>query len=101
MPHDLNAEQTQQQVTPAIIPPVFIGQDPSGRIGSLNVSGPTETATNEFFEDLGSNGRTCFSCHQPANGLGVSAASIQKTFLKSQGLAPIFRPVDGRGMSNR
>jgi cytochrome c peroxidase len=95
MPHDLNAEQTQQQVTPAIIPPVFIGQDPSGRIGSLNVSGPTETATNEFFEDLGSNGRTCFSCHQPANGWGVSAASIQKTFLKSQGLAPIFRPVDG------
>jgi cytochrome c peroxidase len=94
MPHDLNAEQTQQ-VTPEVIPQVFIGQDPSGRIGSLNVSGPTVTATNGFFEDLGSNGRTCFSCHQPANGWGVSAASIQKTFLKSQGLAPIFRPVDG------
>jgi hypothetical protein len=53
MPHDLNAKQTQQ-VTPAVIPPVFIGQDPSGRIGSLNVSGPTVTATNGFFEDLGS-----------------------------------------------
>ena len=94
MPHDRNAEQTQQ-ATPAAIPQVFTGPDPSGQVGSLNANGPTDTATNGFFEDLGSNGRTCFSCHQPANGWGVSAASIQQTFRKSQGLAPIFRPVDG------
>jgi cytochrome c peroxidase len=94
MPHDMNAEQTQQ-ITPATIPQVFSGQDPSGKIGSLNVGGPTVTATNSFFQDLGSNGRTCFSCHQPASGWGISAASVRATFRQSQGQAPIFRPVDG------
>ena len=94
MPHDPNAERTQQ-ITPPVIPLMSIDGDPSGQIGSLNVGGPTVTATNGFFETLGSNGRTCFSCHQPGNGWGISAASTQQLFFESGGLAPIFRPVDG------
>ncbi len=94
MPHDPNAERTQQ-ITPPIIPLNSNDRDPSGLIGSLNVGGPTVTATNGFFENLGSNGRTCFSCHQPANGWGISAASVQQTFVESGGQAPVFRPVDG------
>jgi len=94
MPHDPAAERTKQ-TTPLAIPPSSTDRDPSGAIGTLNASGPTVTKDNAFFQDLGSNGRTCFSCHQPQNGWGISADSVQSTFQKTDGNAPIFRPVDG------
>ncbi len=51
--------------------------------------------TNPFFQTLGSNGRTCGSCHQPGDGMSVSAAHVQQRFDLSDGLDPIFRTVDG------
>jgi cytochrome c peroxidase len=93
-PHDRDAERTKQ-VTPLSIPQSSTDKDPSGTIGTLNASGPTVTKDNAFFQAMGSNGRTCFSCHQPQNGWGVSADSVQSTFQKTDGKAPIFRPVDG------
>jgi hypothetical protein len=33
--------------------------------------------TGPFFESLGSNSRTCASCHQPSDGMTVSAANVQ------------------------
>ena len=66
-----------------------------GIISTLQLNGPTNTSTNAFFQDIGTNGRTCFSCHQPQNGWGISASSVRYTFATSGGKAPIFRPVDG------
>jgi len=51
--------------------------------------------TNPFFQNLGSNGRSCGTCHQPGDGMSVSASSIQERFNFTRGLDPIFRPVDG------
>ena len=51
--------------------------------------------TNPFFQSLGSNGRTCGTCHQPGDGMSVSAAHVQQRFDLSDGLDPIFRTVDG------
>jgi len=51
--------------------------------------------TNPFFQSLGSNGRTCGSCHHPGEGMRVSAAHVQQRFDLSDGLDPIFRTVDG------
>ena len=92
--HDLDAEDTRQ-VTPPAIPERQYDRDPLGVISTLQPAGPTITAANAFFQDIGSNGRTCFSCHQPQNGWGISASSVRYTFLASLGKAPIFRPVDG------
>ena len=92
VPHDPGPTS---QITPPRIPTHFNAEDASGQIGSLNTAGPTVTATNAFFQNLGSNGRTCFSCHQPGDGWGISTSSIRFTFLTSAGTAPIFRPVDG------
>jgi cytochrome c peroxidase len=94
MPHDLSAEQ-MRQATPSIIPELSSAPDPSGSIGSLNTGGPTTTNVNSFFSDLGSNGRTCFSCHQPGDGWGIGATTVRTTFYRSRGEAPIFRLVDG------
>jgi hypothetical protein len=49
---------------------------------------------------MGTNGRTCFSCHQPDQGWSVSASGIQARFDKTGGLDPIFRPVDGATCPN-
>lgn len=51
--------------------------------------------TNPFFQSLGTNGRTCGTCHQPSDGMSVSAADVELRFLLTQGRDPIFRPVDG------
>ena len=57
--------------------------------------GTTDTASNAFFQNLGTNGRTCFTCHEPQNGWTISAAGAQDRFAKSAGTDPLFRPVDG------
>jgi cytochrome c peroxidase len=51
--------------------------------------------TNEFFQDLGVNGRHCGSCHAADQGWTVSAEGVQKTFDRTGGLDPIFRNNDG------
>src|SRR5450631_2469588 len=84
-----------QQTTPPIIPKFGIDFDPSGLIATAQPSGPTQTSQNPFFQNLGTNGRTCFTCHQPQNGWGVSAASVRQRFDASAGADPIFRLIDG------
>lgn len=70
----------------------------------LNPGGASETyssvsggidETGPFFQVLGTNGRSCATCHQPGDGMSVSARNVSLRFLLSQGLDPIFRPVDG------
>lgn len=84
-----------RQPTPAVIPRNSLDFDPSGSIESYQPNGPTLTSQNAFFQDLGTNGRTCFTCHAAQNGWAVSAASVQARFLASNGADPIFRLVDG------
>lgn len=73
------------------------------RVDSRNDSGVSRTLsthggidkTNPFFVSLGQNGRRCDTCHQPAQGWSLNPKGIQKTFLKTQGLDPLFRLNDG------
>ncbi len=59
--------------------------------------------TNEFFQDLGSNGRRCVSCHLPTAGWGITPSQIQDVFAVTRGgeiedalgLGAIFRTNDG------
>jgi cytochrome c peroxidase len=83
------------QQTPPIIPQSEIDFDPSGIIATTQPGGPTKTSGSAFFEDLGTNNRTCFSCHQPQDGWSVSAAGVRGRFYASFGNDPIFRLVDG------
>src|SRR5580692_7336408 len=56
--------------------------------GSLDLSGP-------FFQQLGTNGRTCETCHSPSDGFGLSAADAQLRYFVSRGKDPLFEQVDG------
>ena len=42
--------------------------------------------TGPFFQNLGTNGRSCRSCHQPSDGMSVSAAHDQERFDATGGL---------------
>ena len=68
------------QAAPSLIPKLEIDPDPSGAVATLQPNGPTLTASNAFFQDLGTNGRTCFTCHQPEDGWTVSAQHVQDRF---------------------
>ena len=83
------------QQTPGIIKRLEIDHVPGGRVATFQPGAATITSMNAFFQDLGTNGRTCFSCHQPQNGWGISAADVSDRFDASAGADPIFRLVDG------
>src|SRR5580692_9247729 len=69
--------------------------DPEGRFANFNPGGPTDTTTNPFFQDLGTNGRRCVTCHQASDAWSVTPPHIQFRFDTTRGTDPIFRPVDG------
>jgi len=67
----------------------------SGLLETYNTNNQPISLTGAFFQSLGTNGRSCSSCHLPTEGWSVSAAEIQLRFLLTQGLDPIFRTNDG------
>jgi hypothetical protein len=69
--------------------------DPNGAIGILNVSGAVDTRSHPFFQVLGANGRACVTCHQPANGMSISAAALRERWQATQGKDPVFAGIDG------
>jgi cytochrome c peroxidase len=56
--------------------------------GSVDLSGP-------FFQSLGTNGRSCGTCHSPGDGFGLSAIDAQLRYAVTQGKDPLFNQVDG------
>lgn len=66
-----------------------------GRFGLVNAAGAIETAAHPFFEPLGRNGRACVSCHQPADAMSLSLATIRARWEASGGGDPLFAAIDG------
>ncbi|HZZ95139.1 MAG TPA: hypothetical protein VFE23_21450 [Usitatibacter sp.] len=66
----------------------------SGVSATFSTAGRIDNG-NPFFQSLGSNGRSCATCHQAATGWSVTPESIQQRFAATQGLDPIFRTNDG------
>jgi cytochrome c peroxidase len=83
------------QPAPAVIPRFEIDRDPGGAIATFQPGVATFPFNNAFFQNLGTNGRTCFTCHQPQSGWTVGSADVAARFAASAGTDPIFRLVDG------
>jgi hypothetical protein len=52
-------------------------------------------ADNPFFQELGTNGRTCATCHLPAQAWSITPAELRSRFVRTDGLDAIFRTNDG------
>ena len=66
----------------------------SGYAATYSTAGFIDTA-NPFFQSLGSNGRSCASCHRQGEGWTVTPEGVQERFHATRGTDPIFRLDDG------
>src|SRR5262252_3543776 len=76
--------------------------NPTGFASTFSTAGGIDLR-NEFFQDLGANGRRCVSCHLPSAGWTVTPPQVQAIFDRTRGgavaddlgLGAIFRTNDG------
>ncbi len=73
---------------------MLLSRNDSGFAATFSTSGSIDT-NNPFFKSIGSNGRTCNSCHQPDQGWSVTPKAIEARFRATAGTDPIFRLNDG------
>jgi hypothetical protein len=66
-----------------------------GQIGVLNTGGAVDTRTQPFFQALGTNGRACVTCHQPADAMSLSVDSARARWDATDGHDPLFAAIDG------
>jgi cytochrome c peroxidase len=68
-------------------------RNPFGIADSFHTTG-TIDFTNPMFIPLGTNARSCATCHAPDMGWTVTATGVARLFRQSDGLAPLFLPHD-------
>jgi cytochrome c peroxidase len=77
------------------IPNGILFPNPNGASQTYSTNDGGIELTGPFFQSMGTNGRSCGTCHQPSDGMSVSAADVDLRFLLTRGTDPIFRTVDG------
>lgn len=76
------------------------GSDPlttpnsAGLLRSFVATGAIDT-TNPFFQSLGTNGRSCATCHVAGDDWTITPEHVRERFEATGGTDPIFRTVDG------
>jgi cytochrome c peroxidase len=75
-------------------PNLFGFADQTGVVRSYSVGGAIDF-DNPFFQSLGTNGRSCGSCHQPSDGWTIVPSHVRARFETSEGEDPLFRTNDG------
>jgi hypothetical protein len=80
----------------ATLPATATYENPYGSLSILNTSGDIQTKGNAFFEAIGTNGRACVTCHQPADGMSISVETIRERWRVTNGSDPLFSAIDGK-----
>jgi cytochrome c peroxidase len=75
-------------------PSIMVADNGTGQMRSFSTQGVFDL-DNPFFQDLGTNGRRCVTCHQPTDGWTITPAGVQRRFERTDGDDPIFRNNDG------
>ena len=83
----------------ASLPNMVPFPNPSGFAATYSTAGSIDL-NNAFFKSLGTNGRSCASCHLPGEGWTIIPKSVQARFNATQGTDPIFRLNDGSNSPN-
>lgn len=73
---------------------LIVGPNAAGLGGTYSASGRFDT-NNAFFKGLGSNGRSCGTCHLATQSMSFTPAHAQLLYARTRGRDPLFRSVDG------
>lgn len=84
----------EEPPAPIPTPELFESVNEHGKDATYSTLGAFDL-NNPFFQDLGSNGRTCLTCHVPSQGWTITPKGVQTLFDQSEGLHALFRLVDG------
>ena len=77
-------------------PPTTFQQTSPDASGTLETFSHTKIdSSSPFFSPLGTNSRTCHSCHVASDGWSINPTDLQQRFQSTQGTDPVFRAVDG------
>jgi hypothetical protein len=82
-----------------IIPNLFPFLDATGLVSTYNTGGAIHE-DGAFFQSLGTNGRTCGTCHQASDAMGLRAENVRIRYVTSRGTDPLFASVDGANCPN-
>jgi hypothetical protein len=77
-----------------VIPNLKHFQDKTGALATFNAGGDINE-NNPFFQSLGTNGRTCATCHQADQAFSISAKGVREVYERTHGEDPLFAAVDG------
>src|SRR3954466_3622277 len=66
------------------LPNLYPFPNASGWVETNNAGNGPIDLTGPFFQSLGTNGRSCVTCHRPAQGWGISADEVKLRFLLTQ-----------------
>ena len=72
---------------------LLASQNEFGTAETFHVTGAVDF-TNPFFQQLGTNPRTCATCHSADQGWTMTTEANNELFHATDGLAPLFNRVD-------
>lgn len=76
------------------LPNLFPFLDFTGFSATNSTTGSIDLSST-FFQSLGTNGRSCGTCHAPSDAFGLSAVDAQFRYFATHGKDPLFDQVDG------
>jgi hypothetical protein len=88
-----------QSATPPALPNLLPALNEAGFAATFSLAG-TIDRSGLFFQSLGTNGRSCASCHVQGEGWTITPRGVQARFLRTAGTDPIFRTNDGSNSPN-
>ena len=89
-----NANPATVTTASDLIPSLQPYATPTGTVSTYSSTGSIDP-TGIFFQKLGTNGRTCATCHQLSQGMSINTASTQALFTSTEGTDALFDAVDG------
>lgn len=88
------AEEQRENARSSVIGNLQLFLDPNGFVATYNINGNINTK-GAFFQGLGTNGRSCATCHVASQAFSISASDVRLRYILSRGTDPLFASVDG------
>lgn len=85
---------TSAAIADVYLPNLFPFLDLTGFSATNSTTGSVDLS-GAFFQQLGTNGRTCTTCHAASDGFGLSAADASLRYVLTRGKDPLFDQIDG------